>query len=103
MNWGHAGTGALLGGLRAACATFPDRRQWRPEKLAMADAGMAAFSLFFMQRESFLSHRRRMDQGRNAWNCRMLFGIERIPATATFATCWTPRRGKGCSRASIRL
>ena len=47
--------------------------------MAIADAGMAAFSLFFMQSDSFLSHQRRMEHGRNASNCKTLFGIEKIP------------------------
>jgi hypothetical protein len=59
----------LLGGLRRACASFPDRRQWRPDNIAISHAGLAAFSLFFMQSESFLSHQRRMEHGRNASNC----------------------------------
>jgi len=70
----------LLGGLRRAFACFPDGRQWRPDNMAISDAGMAAFSLFFMQSESFLSHQRRMEHGRNGSNCKTLFGIERIPS-----------------------
>jgi hypothetical protein len=69
----------LLGGLRRTFASFPDGRQWRPDNIAIADAGMAAFSLFFMQSESFLSHQRRMEHGRNGSNCKTLFGIEKIP------------------------
>ena len=41
---------------------------------------MGAFSLFFMQSESFLAHQRRMEQGRNASNCKTLFGVEKIPS-----------------------
>ena len=70
----------LLSGLRAVCATFPDARQWRPENLSMADVGMAAFALFFMQSESFLSHQRRLQRGRNSSNCQTLFGMEKIPS-----------------------
>jgi hypothetical protein len=70
----------LLSGLRAVCGTFPDARQWRPDNLSMADVGMAAFSLFFMQSESFLSHQRRLQRGRNGCNCQTLFGMEKIPS-----------------------
>jgi Transposase DDE domain len=70
----------LLGGLRRVCTSFPDERQWRPDNMAIEDAAMAAFSLFFMQSESFLSHQRRMEHGRNASNCKTLFGIEKIPS-----------------------
>lgn len=71
---------ALLDGLRQACGSFPEMRQWRPDNLPITDIGMAAFSLLFMQSESFLSHQLRMEQGRNASNCKALFGIERIPS-----------------------
>ena len=67
----------LLDGLRRVLAFFPDGRQWRPDNIAIADAGLAAFSLFFMQSESFLSHQRRMEHGRNGSNCKTLFGIEK--------------------------
>jgi hypothetical protein len=64
----------LLSGLRAVRGTFPDARQWRPDNLSMADAGMAAFALFFMQSESFLSHQRRLQRGRNGSNCQTTIG-----------------------------
>ena len=70
----------LLGGLRRVFTCFPDGRRWRPDNIEIADAGMGAFSLFFMQSESFLAHQRRMEQGRNASNCKTLFGIEKIPS-----------------------
>jgi hypothetical protein len=70
----------LLSRLQGICGTFPDKRQWRPDNVSMADVGMAAFSLFFMQSESFLSHQRRMQRGRNASNCQSLFGMEKIPS-----------------------
>jgi hypothetical protein len=70
----------LRGRLRGVFASFPDGRQWRPGNIVIADAGLAAFSLFFMQSESFLAHQRRMEHGRNASNCKTLFGIERIPS-----------------------
>jgi hypothetical protein len=70
----------LLSGLRQACESFPDRRQWRPDNIAMADAGMAAFAMFFMQSASFLEHQRRMQSGRNASNLETLFGIDTIPS-----------------------
>jgi len=64
----------LLGGLRRVCASIPDGRQWRLDNMAIADAGMAAFSLFFMRSESFLSHQRRIEHGRNGSNRKTLFG-----------------------------
>src|SRR5271169_6749467 len=49
---------SLLAGLRAVCATFPDPRKGRSGNIAMADFGVAAFALFFMQSASFLSFQR---------------------------------------------
>jgi hypothetical protein len=45
-------------GLRTVCAEFTDaRRSPDPDMdYSMADIGLSAFSLFFMQSESFLSH-----------------------------------------------
>ena len=45
----------------------------------MADIGLSAFSLFFMQSESFLSHQRRLEQGHVTSNCHTLFGMKKIP------------------------
>lgn len=69
----------LLSGLRAVCGGFVDGRRGAV-KYTMADIGLAAFSLFFMQSESFLSFQRRLEQGRHASNCKTLFGIEEIPS-----------------------
>lgn len=35
----------------------------------MADIGLSAFSLFFMQSESFLTHQRRLLEGHGTSNC----------------------------------
>ena len=45
----------------------------------MADIGLAAFSMFFMQSPSFLSHQRDLHARRSHSNCRTLFGMEKIP------------------------
>jgi hypothetical protein len=56
---------SLLAGLRTVCAGLPDtRRSPDPDvDYSMADIGLSAFSLFFMQSESFLSYERRLEQG----------------------------------------
>ena len=46
----------------------------------MADIGLSAFSLFFMQSPSFLAHQRRLEEGQGQSNCRTLFGLDRIPS-----------------------
>src|ERR1700689_3080554 len=75
---------SLLSGLRAVCAAFPDPRKGRGGNIAMADFGLSAFALFFMQSASFLAFQRSLEkgQGRSNWrsNCQTLFGIEKIPS-----------------------
>ena len=68
----------LLGGLKDACAAFPDKRK-AAGVYTMADIGLSAFSLFFMQSESFLSYQRSLCEGRKTSNCHTLFGMEKIP------------------------
>jgi hypothetical protein len=52
----------LLTGLKDACAAFRDKRKGEGV-YSMADIGLSAFSLFFMQSESFLSYQRSLDEG----------------------------------------
>src|SRR6195952_2966170 len=68
----------LLDGVRAPCAAFPDKRRG-DVTYSMADIGLSAFSLFFMQSESFLSHQRALEEGRKMSNCHSLFGMTAIP------------------------
>ncbi len=68
----------LLSGLRDACAAFPDKRKGEGV-YTMADIGLSAFSLFFMQSESFLSYQRSLYEGRKTSNCHTLFGMRKIP------------------------
>jgi hypothetical protein len=68
----------LLSALKDACYAFPDKRKGEGE-YTMADIGLSAFSLFFMQSESFLSHQRSLEEGRKTSNCQTLFGMAKIP------------------------
>ena len=68
----------LLQGVRSACAAFPDKRRG-DVTYSMADIGLSAFSLFFMQSESFLAHQRALVEGRKTSNCQSLFGMTAIP------------------------
>lgn len=71
---------SLLAGLRAVCASFPDIRKGRQGNIAMADFGLSAFALFFMQSASFLAFQRTLEKGHGRSNCQTLFGIEKIPS-----------------------
>jgi hypothetical protein len=70
----------LLDGLRSACSEFTDKRKTAKNlQYPMTDIGMAAFSLFFMQCESFLDFQRKMEVDRHASNARTLFKLDKIP------------------------
>ena len=68
----------LLAGVRSACAAFPDKRRGNVT-YSMADIGLSAFSLFFMQSESFLAHQRALEEGQKTSNCQNLFDMTAIP------------------------
>jgi hypothetical protein len=71
---------SLLSALKAVCAAFPDPRKGRSGNIAIADFGLSAFAMFFMQSASFLSFQRTLEKGQGRSNCQTLFGIEKIPS-----------------------
>jgi hypothetical protein len=71
---------SLLSGLKAVCAMFADARKGRGGNIAMADFGLSAFAMFFMQSASFLSFQRVLEKGQGRSNCQTLFGVEKIPS-----------------------
>ena len=71
---------SLLAGLKAVCAAFPDSRKGRGGNIAMANFGLSAFAMFFMQSVSFLAFQRVLERGQGRSNCQSLFGIEKIPS-----------------------
>ncbi len=75
--WGMKILELLLDGLGAVCAGFADARRGEVD-YTMADTGLSAFSLFFMQSESFLAHQRRLERGHGSSNCHTLFGMRKI-------------------------
>jgi hypothetical protein len=88
----------LLADLQDACAAFPDKRTG-DVVYSMTDVGMSAFSLFFMQSESFLADQRSLDDERKTSNCHTLFGMARIPTDATIRSLLDPvhpRHLQGC-------
>jgi hypothetical protein len=71
---------SLLVGLKAVCASFPDARKGRGGNIEIADFGLAAFSMFFLQSGSFLAYQRALEKGQGRSNGQTLFGIGRIPS-----------------------
>lgn len=67
--------------LRERCAALPDRRTGRNGRYPMADIGLAAFAVFFMQSPSFLAQQKALaaGPGRGRSNAHTLFGMAAIP------------------------
>ena len=61
------------------CSGLADSRRRTDGSYTMADIGLSAFSLFFMQSESFLAHQGRLLEGHGTSNCQTLFGMKKIP------------------------
>jgi len=72
--------GEMLGMLRAALAQVPEHRSGENTRYEISDAGLSAFSVFFMQSPSFLEYQRVMEGKRGRNNARSLFGVEVIPS-----------------------
>jgi hypothetical protein len=53
LNIGVETLSTLFGSLRAQCAALPDKRRGANGRYTMANVGMAAFSVFFMQSRRF--------------------------------------------------
>ena len=70
----------LLSELREVCAGLEDKRQGQACRYTMADIGLAAFSVFFMQSPSFLGHQRALAEGHGQSNCQTLLGMAAIPS-----------------------
>lgn len=84
----------LFASLRQCLDAFPDTRKGSGAALqyAMADFGMAAFSVFFMQSPSFLAYQTRLEQGYGRSNATTLFGIEKIPCDNSIRSMLDPAR-----------
>ncbi|MGE0108835.1 MAG: hypothetical protein AB7S81_03590 [Bdellovibrionales bacterium] len=70
---------ALLSGLKGVCGGFTDKRRGKDVMYTMTDVGLSAFSLSFMQSESFLSYQRGLQEEHGTSNCQTLFCMEKIP------------------------
>ncbi len=74
---------SLSEGLKSVCAGFPDDRKGRNGNIAVADFGLSAFAMLFMQSGSFLGFQRELQERHRRSNCQTLFGIGRIPSDAS--------------------
>ena len=67
---------------QAAWSTLPDHRKPNPNtKYALSDAVNSAFSVFFMQSQSFLAHHQIMSRKRKGkQNLHTLFQVKKVPS-----------------------
>ena len=65
--------------LRTTFETFADPRTGKNANYTMTDAGLSAFSVFFMQSPSFLDFQRTMQETQGKNNVQTLFGAFQIP------------------------
>ena len=65
--------------LRLTFETFADQRTGKNKGYTMTDAGLSAFSVFFMQSPSFLDFQRTMQETQGKNNAQTLFGVFQIP------------------------
>jgi hypothetical protein len=70
----------MLRELKASLAKIPEHRTGKNCVYRLEDAGLAAFSVFFMQSPSFLAHQRDMQRRKGNNNAEGLFGVEQIPS-----------------------
>ena len=91
-----AGFDSLLGHLKQSIGQFPDNRKGKNTSYDLEDFALAAFSVFFTQSPSFLSHQQYLEDTQGKNNARTLFGIQRIPwvkakasLSPRFARFWT--------------
>jgi hypothetical protein len=69
----------LTTALASVFESLPDHRTGKNSQYRLVDAGLAAFSVFFMQSPSFLAYQRDMEKRKGNSNAHTLFGIEKIP------------------------
>jgi hypothetical protein len=70
----------MIASLRSAMSKFPDRRTGKNTMYEVADGACGAFSVFFTQCSSFLSHQKVMQQRYGLSNTKTLFGMRAIPS-----------------------
>jgi len=72
--------GSIITKLRETFGSFSDCRKGKNISISMCDAGLSAFSAFFMQSPSFLESQRSMEETKGENNIQSLFGVFKIPS-----------------------
>ncbi len=66
--------------IRGTFETSVNARKGKSKSCTLVDAGLSAFSVFFMQSPSFLEYQRTLEQAHGENNARTLFGVREIPS-----------------------
>jgi len=66
--------------IRRTFEQFTDPRRGKNTRYTLVDAGLSAFSVFFMQSPSFLEYQRSLDQRLGKNNAQTLLGVHQIPS-----------------------
>ena len=66
--------------IRRTFEQFTDPRRGKNTRYTLVDAGLSAFSVFFMQSPSFLEYQRSLEQAHGRSNAQTLFGVHQIPS-----------------------
>ena len=81
----------LLNSLRRCCEALPELRRPGPNtRYAMADFGLAAFALFFMQSPSFLAYQRHLGTARAVRTARPCSAWPAIPCDSQIRAMLDP-------------
>jgi DNA-directed RNA polymerase subunit RPC12/RpoP len=70
----------LMKELKQTFEGFPDERTGKNSRYEMADAGLGAFSVFFIQCASFLEHQEELKRTKGRSNAESLFAMMSIPS-----------------------
>jgi len=83
-------TEGLIKRIKEAGREFPDLRTGANTQYEMEDAVMGAFSVFFTQSPSFLSHQEEMKRAKGRCNAESLFAIGTIPSDSQIRVLLDP-------------
>ena len=80
----------LLGSIQEALKQIPEHRSGNNKQYTLTEAGLSAYSVFYMQSPSFLTYQRDMQRQRGQNNAAGLFGVERIPSDSQIRNLLDP-------------
>jgi hypothetical protein len=70
----------MLASLRRSLEAIPEHRTGRNTRYTIVDAGLGAFSVFFLQSPSFLAYQQKMREHHGRDNAKSLFGTGKLPS-----------------------